>query len=266
MWRGSRLTTGGVVTQHSSTSVDITGGSGYIYDSSTQTETLVTWGPQSDFSVAADIASGSDASYVLIDSGGNFSTIMVDPVSHNLRDFIYLSKLAHRSGGSITSISQPRFYAEEPLINIHELTNAIGPINLTGNVISPYGSALQIQKSSGTAYRYAWNSYYDRKQPSDISDAALTPITFIYCQAKTGGGVLYTPSQTSIDSTQYDVGNSTLASTGSNFTNQRVYYFPRTNSIYVFYGRTTYASLDLATAASTKKISSSIRLSSTERS
>jgi hypothetical protein len=169
-----------------------------------------------------------------------------------MRDYIYICKVAHRSGASITSISNLKFAAEEALLNIKDLTDAIGPINKYGNVISYYGTGLQIQKSAGRAYRFMWWSGVTRKNPSYPSseDAALTPITFNYCQQKTGGGVLYTPSQTAIIPGSYDIGNSTLGTVPNDkYTIQRVYYFPKTNSIYVFYDRVLYDTMADAEAA-----------------
>jgi hypothetical protein len=247
---GTALVSGGIVTQNSSTSINISGGSGVVYNNSTGATVDIFWGAVTNYSLSANIAAGADASYIFIDVTGTAVTRTVDPTGQYLRDLIYLSKVAHRSGGAITNIRNLQLYGEESMINLHEIADAIGSLNLSGNVISNYGATMQIQKTAGTAYRFFFNADSSRKNPSFISDIAVTPITFVYCQQKTGGDVLYTPAQSAIDPAHYDVGNSTLAATGaSKFTIQRVYYFPRTNSIYVFYGRVTYTTKSAALAA-----------------
>lgn len=241
--RGTRLITGGHVTQNSTTSIDISAGSGVLYDSSTQTDTFISWDTITNFSLAANIAAGADASYILIGTGGVPTAITTEPLNAAIRNGIYVGKVSHRSGGMITAIRDMDLYGEEAVISINELSNAIGPINISGNVFSAYSTDLRIQKSLGVAFRFSINTDIDRKSPSFVTDAALSPVTFNYCQRKTGGGVLFTPSQTVIIPGMYDTGNSTLSSVANNkFTVQRIYYFPRTNSIYIFYGRYIYGS------------------------
>lgn len=244
--RGTRLLSGGVVTANGAQAINISAGSGVVYDSSTQTETPVTWEEQTSFSLAANITAGYDASYILVDSTGAISSITTDPTPMQIRDYVYMSKVAHRSGASITAISNLGLYNEEAIYSIRDLAKAIGPINIYGNVYSNYGTGLQIQKSAGRAYRYMWWSGITRNNPSYPSneDAAVTPVTFVYCQQKTGGGVLYTTSKTAIDPTKYDIGDNTLDNVPSGkYTIQRVYYFPKTNSTYIFYDRKLYDSM-----------------------
>lgn len=244
---GTRLISGGDVTQASPNTVDIAAGAGMIMNTDTGIATPVVWGAITGFSVAANISGGYDASYICINSSGSAVAFTSEPTNGVLRSNIYISKVAHRSGGAITNVRNWKPYGEDSLIQLKELTDAIGVLNMSGNTFSPASTNLTIKKSSGVSYRFGINADIDRHNPSYYSDVAVNPVTFVYCQQKTGGGVLYTPSQTAIIPTSYDLGNSTLGSVSSTkFSIQRIYWFPRTNSTYIFYGRATYTTMGAA--------------------
>jgi len=246
----TRIITGGVVSANGTNAIDISAMTASFYNTSTGLENHISCPAVTAYSIAANIAAGADASYILVDATCAVTAITTDPSPSQLRDNVYLSKVAHRSGGNITNVRNFRMYGEEAVQNIWDLTEAIGTLTLYGNEYSAASTNLQLKKSAGISYRFIVNADLDRKTPSKISDIAVNPVTFIYAQRRTGGGVLYTASQTAIVPGQYDVGNSTLASVPNNeWSVQRIYHFPRTNSTYIFYARSKYSTLALAEAS-----------------
>ena len=134
-----------------------------------------------------------------------------------------------------------------------EFARIFGPLKKTGHTITANGTNLSLDRAAGTAFALGRNFSTDANNPSIITDASQSIVTFYrYYQDGTGGFVLddgvSNAGYTELDPTKYDDGTGTLATVAANkFTTQRLYYFPGTTGIIVaYYGRNEYDSLDAA--------------------
>lgn len=208
------------------------------------TKVTVSWNNINNISVSASISSGYSATFILMDSTGSPVLSVMEPVESDIRNYIYLGKVSHRFG-TINNIRSYKRTGIELFANISDLNDALGPFNVSGNVFSNVGTNLQIKKSSGKSYRFSSNYINDAKSPNLSTDAALNPVTFrpVYRTDSNGNTVTYGNSTTNIDPTKYDDGSGTLQTVSNNkYTLQRIYYFPVTGSVYIFYGQAAYAS------------------------
>lgn len=136
-----------------------------------------------------------------------------------------------------------------------DLMDSLGPFSISGNVVSPNGANLQINKSAGTAFARSFNLFASgvlTDDPHVSSSPAQSPATF--------RRILQTPSivtpplVTTLDPANYDV-NGVLTPVGggaNSSTIQRVWLFAAntlTLQVVVQYGQSVYNSLTAATAA-----------------
>jgi hypothetical protein len=247
------LSRGGNVVQQSATTFAISSGSGVILDFSTldidtnPTYRVVNWNNITNISISGYYALNYPFVYVGISSGGNSYIQPRDWTEKERRDNILLGKVMFRTG-TISVIRELKYYPQDIYANIVDINDAIGTLNLFGNVYSASGANLTIKKSSGCSYRFGSNTFIDVKTPSTTDDPELRPVTFNYVYRKAGGSTaLYIASQVNIDPSKYDNGSGVLQSVPSkDWTIQRIYFYPQTNSTYIFYGQLNYASLSLA--------------------
>jgi hypothetical protein len=240
---------------------NISSGYGYIIDQTILDSVgsinpkihTVSWSDITNISVTQFMSAGYSATYVLITSAGNHFITPIEPTSQQIRDYIYLGKVSHRFG-SINSLRSYKRLPVEIYSNLTDLNDAIGPLNLTGNIYSANDADLKIQKSAGTSYRFSSNSINNNKSPHITTDPVLSPVSFRPTYRASSSGLKYGPSTTNIDPDYFDNGSGTLQSVpNNNWTIQRIYFFPVTNSTYVFYGQATYSSLDSARNAITSE-------------
>lgn len=143
----------------------------------------------------------------------------------------------------------------QPVNQLADLMDALGPFSLSGNLVSAAGATLSINKSAGTLFARASNHFAAGVQtdnPHISPSPAQLPATFrrILRSASTPTP----PPVTTLDPTRYDnAGVLTVIGGGTNTsTIQRVWLFPTnvgTAQIAVQYGQATYASLSAAVAA-----------------
>ena len=250
---GTRLISGGDVVQYSSTSISVSAGSGWFYDTTTGTGQTVSWDDNIAYDISTQMATG-DRSYVAIDP--NNPTVLYFTTSYptdgSLRNYLFLAIIGHRGGSAITNVLPIHLYGEEVSINLFEMAYAVGTLNMSGNVYSAASTNLSIKKSSGTAFRYGINADNDRKNPHFAYDPEQNPVSsFVYCYRSVNSGeITYQNAQTAIIPGAFDDGDGTLGTVGVNeFTIQRIYYFPGARTTYVHYGQTKYGSLAAAEAA-----------------
>lgn len=153
--------------------------------------------------------------------------------------------------GVIFDITTTPVQVVQPVNFIYDFLNALGPFNITGNVITANGANLSINKSAGTAFAAGTNYAVDPRNPSIRTNNAEVPVTLRYVTqiANSAGSPV-----TVVDPTHYDVGGTvTLVGGNSNSaTIQRIWLIPGAATgaqIFVQYGQTVYSSLSAATAA-----------------
>jgi len=132
-----------------------------------------------------------------------------------------------------------------------ELSQGIGAMNVSGNVIYSNGANLLINKSLGNTYRNLSNAAISKNVLHTTTDSAQIPLSAGSRLAYRNGtgGWTYVPF-TGILPDLYDDGSGTPAAVGNNkWTTHRVYFFNLSNVCIVYLGQTQHLSKDAAIAA-----------------
>lgn len=128
---------------------------------------------------------------------------------------------------------------------VHDLMEAIGPLNLEGNQYSANGANRRIDKSAGRWFKFGVKALTQPLDPNTITLASGVAITF---RQRTQTGEIPVDVQ-DLDTTNYDVGGVvTDMSPANRFQVKRVYQF-QSNLTRILYGQTLYSTLDEARAA-----------------
>lgn len=130
---------------------------------------------------------------------------------------------------------------------IQDLMSAIGPINIPGgNVISPNGAGLDINKSAGTVFKQGANFVNNVDDPHKLTLAALTGASFNY---RLSNGTQFATT-TNIDPNNYEspLGTLTAVPAANRFTIQRITVFT-SNLLRIQYGQFVYNTMAEAEAS-----------------
>lgn len=157
--------------------------------------------------------------------------------------------------GQVVEVQTLPVILAQPVNQMADLMDALGPFSLSGNLVSANGVNLSINKSAGTLFARASNHFASGVQTDNphISPSPIqAPATFrrILRSASTPTP----PPVTTLDPTRFDnAGVLTVIGGGTNTSSiQRVWLFATnvtTAQIAVQYGQATYASLSAAVAA-----------------
>lgn len=234
---GGEITINGV----DNSKFDVAAGTGYIIDHSTNPATvqLVNFGPFSSVtltnlatSFATDVAINSVGSIVQQNSFTNAER----------RSHILLGGLDHSNQTNISNVFEIQVPSNAVGSSLAELAKAVGDINLSGNVFSANGANLQINKSSGTAFKYGSQNSSTPNDPHTISQALQAPVTFNYVFSDGVGGSTFNADTTLVDPDNYDNGTGILASVPvNNFSIQRILMFANSGSVFLQYGTETFS-------------------------
>jgi hypothetical protein len=194
--------------------------------------------------------------YWMFDVNGNVVQQEAKPTAEQRRTHLPFAGTAYDPlAGSIIDDQVLQVVLPQPVNQMADLMDSLGPFSLTGNLVSPNGANLMINKSAGTVFSRSFNhivagvlsdSPHIRSMPARIP-ATLRRIT----QAVTS---VLPAATTTIDPANYDVGG-VLTPVGGGVntsTIQRVFLFATRNlstQIVVEYGQVTYGSLANAVAA-----------------
>lgn len=234
-------------------SVDLAAGAGivvdYVANESAPTITLV---PISAQTIAISNLS-APVTWLMMSSAGTIVQQTTRPTNAQRRTHLQLGVVVV-SGGDVIIEQTLHQILSQPLNQLYDLMDAIGPFNISGNTMSAAGANLQLAKESGTVFSRSFNHFANdivTNDPHVSSVAAQNPVSMRY--------VTQTPAApvapvTSVIPGSYDVGGVITAVPGGANTStiQRVFLFPENdvaNQIVIQYGQTTYASLDAAVAA-----------------
>ena len=182
----------------------------------------------------------ADATYLLVNSGGTLYQQTTFPSPQERRENIFLGKVVHPNRSTILAVNNTVDYDVSPMSALRDLWSPIKIIN-DGVLVTPNGSNLNINTSSGTLWSNGIGWTTNELNPNSVTISAKVPASFFY-RTQTGGT---SSAVTVIDPTKYDVGGvitSVGGAASNDATNQRVYLYP-TGTINVLYGQTVYNTL-----------------------
>jgi len=240
------LMTGGVLSLGSGApdaTFSISDGTGLIVDKTTRAVTQITWTGKINITVT-NIATQL-ITFILIDSGANVIQQAARPTESETRDNIFLGVVVHVDNTIVDTVNQEQNFIYNPLDQLDDLFEAIGPINIDNNIFPDPAGDLTFQKQLGYLVFHGVNYFNDPNAPNKLELPAYNSgvTTFQY---RLQDGTNITPDTNNIDPTKYDDGTSTLATVPSDqFTIQRVYIFTSGN-VKVQPGQHIYATIELA--------------------
>lgn len=241
------LLTGGVLSIDTDpTKFDLSAGTGVVIDYTVNPATIVnvSWSAFNAQTVTG--LAGQDQTYILINSSGAIVQQSSFPTPQQRRENIFVGRLSHSSRTTIgTALSQPD-YIQSVASNLYDLIDALGPFNISGNVISANGANMKLNKTSGKVFTRGANYQNNAEDPHLLSQSSGTAFSFGYnTQSSSVPG-----SVSDVDVTNYDVGGVVTAIGGGTHrsTIQRVYLFP-TGQVRILYGQTAYSTFNEALEA-----------------
>lgn len=162
------------------------------------------------------------------------------------RDYIIIGAAVHTNLTTVNAVNQLQQVANSPLNQLGDLQRSLGFFNVSGNIYSPNGANLNLNKSAGVIHKEGSNWDIDTKNPNARDLTSGTAITFRY---RLQGGTEFANTAV-IDPNNYDDGvNLTPQPVAINkFTIQRIAVFS-SNLTRIQYGQTVYNSMADAQAA-----------------
>ena len=267
-WLEGVLTTGllhgGIVsTVNGTTTFSVTAGSGLIVTpNATTTEDpyptikLVEWPAFTSSSL--EYSGSAQVSYITINASGELGQLNTPPTLAQFKDRLVLGRVLHQTGSVTNGAVNAPAMAFSAAANIFDFVRPFGPLKVSGHLLTASGSTLGLTKTAGDSYAEGRNYAFDPSNPNTIlstDDPALVNCKIYYQYVSGSTTVTNTGTGnagfTVIDRAQYN-NNGTLAAVGnSEWTNQRVYWFPRSvnRALFVYYGVAKYATLDAAVAS-----------------
>lgn len=192
----------------------------------------------------------------LVNASGTVIQQAASPTPEQRRSHVVLGVTLYDTGlGQLVEAQSLPVILPQQANQLADLMDAIGPLNLSGNFITPNGANLSFNKAAGTLFSRASNRFVTgvlSTNPHISPSPGQTPATFrrILRTASTPTP----PPVTTVDPTQWDNGGVLTPVGGGTNTStiQRVWVFATnvtTAQIAVQYGQATYASLSSAVAA-----------------
>jgi hypothetical protein len=267
-WLEGVLTTGllhgGIVsTANGTTTFSVTAGSGLIVTpNATTTEDpyptikLVEWPTFTSSSL--EYSGSAQVSYITINASSELVQLNTPPTLAQFKDRIVLGRVLHQTGSVTNGAVNAPAMAFSAAANIFDFVRPFGPLKVSGHLLAASGSTLGLTKTAGDSYAEGRNYAFDPSNPNTIlsaDDPALVNCK-IYYQYVSGSTTVTNTGVanagfTVIDPAQYNNNGTLAAVANSEWTNQRVYWFPRSvnRALFVYYGVAKYATLDDAVAS-----------------
>lgn len=253
------VASGGELNIASPTSVEIVALVGYVVDNNALTSVSPTVVKVDEPTQIVPLDAGSLArsiTFWLMDSAGNVIQQAARPTPTQRRTHITLGVSFFDTGlATLIEVQTRPVILSQPVNQFVDLVDAMGSISLSGNLVSPNGVNLQINKAVGTVFSRASNHFASGVLTDDPHISTIPAQTPAQFRRITRGTTLPTPPiVTTLDPANFDSGGVITPVGGGTNTStiQRVWVFATnvaTAQIAVQYGQQTYSSLGAAVAA-----------------
>ena len=245
------LLTGGELSINSgdNTKFDISSGVGRVVDNASDPEnptySLVTWSAMAAISVTniaitprSFIALNSSA--VVVQSGTPYN-------NSDHKDKIILGNLGHANFTNLVAFANIPDASFDGGARLGDLARALGALNVTGNIYGPNGANLNLDKGTGTTYRFGTNFHSNKGDPDLTQDSTISTVPFRYSYQDGSGDFILGAPATAIDPSKYDDDSGTLAPvTVGYWTVQRIIYIAAPHITRIEYGQDEYSSFQAA--------------------
>lgn len=158
------------------------------------------------------------------------------------RSIVELGAVVHSNRTTINAVNSIAATTREVAAQVHDIIEALGPLNMVGNVYSANGTNLNINRSNGSLFKFGSNFWNSVDDPHGVSITGGSAMNLRY---RLSGGTEYADT-TSIDPDFYELaGVRTALSPSLPWQVQRINMFS-SGLTRIQYGQAAYK--DLATA------------------
>lgn len=241
----SGVVSGGILSINADPSkFNVSDGFGYVIDPETSAYVRVDW--TGLVGISPTYLPSNPITYIALSTTGTIIPNIVPFTGEEGRTQINLGALVHIDNTTINDIYNEQNVITNPSNQVSDLLGLIGLVNKNGNIFTPNGANLKIDKSTGTIFGNGINYPVSARQPHARSIAAAVPQEFQYVLFN---GTNYTGlTQTDIITDLYDDLTAVPVSVPSgSFTNQRIFMLP-SGSVKIQFGQTVYPTLTAAAA------------------
>lgn len=200
---------------------------------------LVEFGPFG--AIAPTFLGTHPATYIGVsyDEGLETSTLVQasSPYSATARRDIIPIGIVKHVGAVVDSVEIFETTALESTANIFDVAEAVGSMNLDGNIYSAVGANLTLTRSSGYMFRYG-RSGDDYKNPSKVLTLTESPVDIEYVLQD---GTTFYAASPNVDPDNYDLAGVRTATPAGKWTSQKVFLMPD-SSTKIEYGQVLYDS------------------------
>jgi len=202
------ITSGGdiAVNAGDNTKLDISATAGWIIDYASTAQISPTNPKITYVSIPAQVALSplvgipTGVTWWMINSAGAIIRQTTKPTPQERRDNLVIGATAQVANVIIVDQSLP-VTPSQPLNQLVDLMDSLGPFSTQGNVLSPNGVNLTFQKSSGDVFARAFSQIPHYQDPHTAHLAAQAPVNFRHITAIPGGAG---PLTTILDVANYD--------------------------------------------------------------
>jgi hypothetical protein len=255
---GSSLLYGGIVSW-SAANIYVSSGSGLIvnHNISTGSEasptiTYIQWPSQS---AAISGISTRQVTYLYLDNTGTIQQQTTPFTPEQYYQYIPLGAVGHFDYANVAAFGGAVTTHYNQIHQTNTFIDAFGPLKLSGYTITAQPASLRLSVGLGKGFIHGGFYKQNPTLPSVIDTTAVATASMarVYRSGSNGnikfdtnGGAMYTVTDPSL----YDNGTGILAAVGnSQWTIQRVFTDPVTNTLYVYYGQNKYNTYLNAVAA-----------------
>lgn len=186
----------------------------------------------------------SNITYIGLDENGVLLEQVTPFTTSQDRDIISLGAVIHSNRTNINTVNNIGLPTVGASNQLHDLMEAIGALNLSGNKFSANGANLKLNKSAGVLFKLGSNAQNDWKNPHQIAQGATTALTFRY-RTQTGAEGL---DITDLDPSKYDLSGVLTTVPPNKYTIQTITLF-QAGAVRIQYGQNIYNTLDEAEKA-----------------
>jgi hypothetical protein len=250
-WIEGQLATGllygGIVTWSGSV-VYVSSGSGIIvnYNASTGSEIspvidYVTWGP---ITASVTNITSSQVTYLYIDNNG---TLQQQPqlfTSEQFQQYIPLGAVGHFDYTNVQAFGGDVNTAYGQQTQTNTFIDAFGPLKLNGYILTPQTNTLQLNVGSGTSFIHGGFYTQNQNDPSTLTSNSAITASIVRCYTSGSETVFLDDTGsffTTVDPTKWDNNGVLDTINSANWSIQRVFSYPQTNTLYIYYGQSEYS-------------------------
>lgn len=225
---------------------DLSAGVGRFVDNTTDplnpVLTELSFGPFTGVTITNLVTQGF--TFMAVDINGDIIQ-QVGPVNFNQeqrRDLILIGVVGHQNFTTINAITNVPLTAYDIGMTLNDLTVAVAGINTSGNIFSPNGVNLNIDKSSGTSFSIGNNFSTNPKDPNSFSDPQQIALTFNYFFST---GFIFDITDINGDIWDDFAGPPAATVPNNRFTIQRITYFGGTaGNTFIQLGQNIFMTID----------------------